>query len=87
MPTSKVDGANMSLRVYVDYNTIRDDDRGRVHINTTVYKELLNQLIDGMALTLYDDESMEVEAIAEFDEARQWWYAIPDWSTRRDLPP
>jgi hypothetical protein len=77
----------MSLRVYVDYNTIRDHELGKVHINTIVHKELLNHLIDGMPLILYDDESMEVEAIAEFDEAFQQWYAIPDWSTRRDLPP
>jgi hypothetical protein len=76
----------MSLRVLVDYNTTLEDSRGRVYINTKVQKELLNHLIEAMPLTLYDYESLEVDAIAEFDEEEQGWYAIPDWSTRRDLP-
>jgi hypothetical protein len=76
----------MSLRVLVDYNTTLEDSRGRVYINTNVQKELLIHLIEAMPLTLYDYESLEVNAIAEFDEREQQWYAIPDWSTRRDLP-
>ena len=77
----------MSLRVQVDYNTVLDDDRGRIFINTNAHKDLLNLLIPGMSLILYDYESLEVNAVAEFDETEQQRYAVPDWPTRRDLPP
>jgi hypothetical protein len=32
------------------------------------------------------DETMEVQALLEFDEADQRWWGTPDWSTSRDLP-
>jgi len=37
-------------------------------------------------LSSFDDESLEVDAVAEFDTKHQCWYGVPDWSTRRDLP-
>ena len=80
----------MALRVYVDYNTIETDDpktRVVIHTDTNINPEILGILRPGLPLVLYDFESLEVDAVAEFDEAMQRWCAVPDWSTRRDLPP
>ena len=77
----------MSLRVGVDYNTAADDASRRIFINTEVDKYLLDVLRPGIPLILYDDESLEVDAIAEFDTEQQRWFGVPDWTTRRDLPP
>lgn len=77
----------MNLRIYVDYNTIMADERERVSINTLIpsAEYSIDQLIQGLVVTLYDEE-LEVDAVLEFDEAHQHWYGVPDWSTRRDLP-
>ena len=76
------------LRIHVDYNTIDNHDpKRRVYINTVVQPELLTQLYTGQLLVLYDSESLEVDAIAEFDQRLQQWWGVPNWSTRRDLPP
>jgi len=40
---------------------------GRIHINTVVDKYLLDILRPGLPLVLFDDESLEVDAVAEFD--------------------
>jgi ethanolamine ammonia-lyase large subunit len=77
----------MMLRVFVDYNTISDDERERVAINTVIFKYLLEHLQPNLPIILYDNESLEVNAVAEFDQEDQAWYGIPDWSTRRELPP
>jgi hypothetical protein len=77
----------MRLRVHVDFNSLWDDEKGYININTLVDKHLLDILTQGMPLTLYDSESMEVDAIADLDKQNGRWYGIPDWSTRRDLPP
>jgi hypothetical protein len=74
------------MRVRVRVNFEREDKKGRIYINTFSHPDRLNGLKPGAELTLYDKE-MEVDAVAEFDETLQWWYGIPDWSTRRDLPP
>jgi hypothetical protein len=76
----------MTLRVFVDYNTISDDPQGRIHINTVVQKYLLELLSPGLPLVLFDEESLEVDAVAEFDAEYDFWYGVPDWSTRRELP-
>jgi hypothetical protein len=77
----------MALRVSVDFNTMMADEKERVSINTLVNPALLEYLSPGLQLVLYESESMEVDAVAEFDEERQRWFGIPNWSTRRDLPP
>jgi hypothetical protein len=76
----------MALRVFVDYNSEGDDPQGRIRINTVVQKYLLEFLRPGMALVLFDEESLEVDAVAEFEPELEFWYGVPDWSTRRDLP-
>jgi hypothetical protein len=80
----------MALRVRVDYNTIEPDDpktRVVIHTDASINPEIFERLRPGLPLVLYDSESMEVDAVAEFDEDMQRWCAIPDWRTRRDLPP
>jgi hypothetical protein len=77
----------MALRVFVDYNTEGDDEKGRIAINTVIDKLLLGHLRPGLPLILFDSESLEVDAVAEYDQEHQAWYGVPDWSTRRDLPP
>jgi len=73
----------MALRVMVDYNTEYDAN----DINTVGFKYLLDILRPGLPLVLFDSESLEVDAVAAFDAEHQCWYGVPDWSTRRDLPP
>jgi len=77
----------MALRVFVDYNTATDDLSSRISINTQLFKHLLDILSPGLPLVLYDEDSLEVDAVAEFNHEYQCWYGLPDWSTRRDLPP
>lgn len=79
----------MTIRIFVDYNTIAAElssNGDRVSINTRVFKYLLDVLRPSLPVVLYDDESLEVDAIAEFDTEHQSWYGVPDWTTRRDLP-
>ncbi|MBA3873540.1 MAG: hypothetical protein H0X30_30785 [Anaerolineae bacterium] len=76
----------MALRVFVDYNTISDDVQGRIHINTVVFKSLLELLQPDLPLVLFDEESLEVDAVAEYELEYDFWYGVPDWSTRRELP-
>ena len=73
------------MRLYVDFNTMAIDPRGRVYINPHAQPVLLQELHPGLVVTLYDEE-MEVEAVVEFDEHDRAWLGQPNWSTRRDLP-
>jgi hypothetical protein len=75
----------MALRVFVDYNTMLADDKERVSINTSIFKYLLDDLHFGMPLVLYDEESLEVDAVADYDPEYKMWFGVPDWSTRREL--
>jgi hypothetical protein len=77
----------MNLGVFVDYNIELHDDKGRIRLPTHVCKYLLDVLENGLPLVLYDDESREVDAIAANDAEYDFCYGVPDWSTRRDLPP
>ncbi len=42
-------------------------------------------LKDGLRIILYM-EDMEVQAVLEFDRARDVWLGRPIWETQRDLP-
>ena len=75
----------MPMRVSVDFNTMMVDPEERVSINTGIHQDLLEHLRPGL-LVLLCDETLEVEAIAEFDEEHRRWLARPNWSTSRDLP-
>lgn len=74
----------MTLRVYVDFNTMGMDEEERVLLNTAVYHSLVDELRPGLPITLWD-ETLEVEAMAEFDEQDGRWWGKPDWSTSRDV--
>ena len=75
----------MSIRIYVDFNTMTMDPRERVSINTDVQQNLTRLLHSGLSVVLYDEE-MEVEGTVEFDTEHQQWLAHPHWATRHDLP-
>ena len=74
----------MTVRLYVDFNTMAIDPRERVYINPHTQPVLMKELHPGLVVTLYDEE-MEVEAVVEFDEHDKVWLGQPHWSTRRDL--
>ena len=75
----------MPIRIPVDYNTMMQDPKERVYINTHIHKDLVAHLRPGLVVVLYD-EVLEVEATVEFDEEHQEWLGSPNWSTSRDLP-
>ncbi len=74
----------MTMRIYVDFNTMTTDPKERVYINTQMQPDLAKDLRSGLVIMLYDEE-MEVEAIVEFDEKDRVWLGQPNWSTRRAL--
>ena len=74
----------MTVRLYVDFNTMTMDPKERVYINPHTQSVLMQELHTGLVVTLYDEE-MEVEAVVEFDERDRVWLGQPHWSTRRDL--
>ena len=74
----------MTMRLYVDFNTMAMDPKERVYINPHTQAVLMQELHAGLVVTL-DDEEMEVEAIVEFDEHDRVWLGQPHWSMRRDL--
>lgn len=75
----------MSVRIYVDFNTMAMDPQERVSINSEVQQNLTTRLSPGLTVVLYEEE-MEVEGMAVFDAEHQQWFAQPHWETRRDLP-
>jgi hypothetical protein len=78
----------MRPRLFVDYNEYDTvDGKDRVPIHEKRQEELVRQLVPNMSIIIYDWDNLEFDAIVEFDESYQFWYAVPDWSTRRDLPP
>jgi len=72
------------MKIYVDFNTMQTEVRERVFINTMIHPGLAEELTPGMPVNIFD-ECPEVKAVLEFDSADGTWYAVPDWSTRRDL--
>jgi hypothetical protein len=58
-----------------------------VEIPPTLNTLLMNHLRSGLPIVVYDYDGLEFDAVAKFDERIQAWIGVPDWSTRRDLPP
>jgi hypothetical protein len=78
----------MPLRIFVDYNDYDTiDGKDRIPIYERGQEELVSQLVHHMPVIIYDWDNLEFDAVVEFNETYQSWYAFPDWSTRRDLPP
>ena len=72
------------MRIYVDFNTMAQDDAERVRVNPRVNGDLAASLRPGLAVVLYD-EGLEVEAVLEHDASSDTWWGRPGWSTGRDL--
>ena len=72
------------MRIYVDFNTMAQDDAERVRINPRGNGALAPSFRPGLAVVLYD-EGLEVEAILEYDAPSGSWWGRPDWSTSLDL--
>jgi hypothetical protein len=68
-------------RIYVDFNTMMQDQQERVRIHQRRVQPCFRI---GMHVIIHD-ETLEVDALLEFDETRRIWWARPDWSTSRDL--
>lgn len=76
---------SLSERVLVDFNTMNQDlwsEERRVRVHPDDVKVHFQS---GMHVVLADD-TLEVEAILEYDHDRGIWWARPDWSTLIDLP-
>lgn len=79
----------MAIVIYVDFNTMMTDPLHRVYISEEGAddpedQEVLKVLKPGLPIVLYD-ETMQVEAIAEFDPEQGVWFGQPKWATKRDL--
>jgi hypothetical protein len=72
------------IHISVDFNTMTMDPHERVLIPTHVETDLLHHLRSGQEVVLYD-ESLEVEAVVEFDPADRRWWAQPNWASKRHL--
>ena len=75
------------MYIEVDFNTMQQDEKERVRINTVVESELLGKIFPGQEVVLYAPNDMQVDGHIEMDkdtDGREWWYGVLDWSTRRD---
>jgi|GEM_PF-726780 len=83
------DWSTKSYLARVDFDSLPPDVLNRIPIPEKQMKFLLH-LIEAKESILLEDDVFEVDAEFVFDEEKRAWYAIPDWSTRRDfdiLPP
>jgi hypothetical protein len=69
------------VRVYVDFNSL--DEVGNININTNVsgQESLQSVLTDGLSVILYD-ETLEVNAVAKWNQDVGMWVGVPDWSSK-----
>lgn len=74
-------------RIYVDFNTMMSEPVDRVKLAKvgSPNARRLPALHEGERVLLYDEE-MEVEGTILFDTTSDYWMAIPDDATWRDLP-
>jgi hypothetical protein len=74
------------LKVRVDFNAMTKDGE-KVIIGPDLKGVTLSP---GERIIIYEPYDFEVEAIVECEIEekynQKWWYAVPDWSTLRDLP-
>jgi len=74
------------MYIEVDFNSMTKDGK-RVLVNTTFRPELLKHIFPNQEVVLYTVNDIEVDGHIEMDkdtDGREWWYGVPDWSTRRD---
>ena len=75
------------MRLYADGNEMTDDDRFFLDIPGSLadIERYGASLHPGVRVVLNVQEEFEVEAVLEFDAAREIWLGNPDWGTRREL--
>ncbi len=74
-------------RIFVDFARGEDLDQ-RVEIGFADAWQLQGyELREGEHAILYETGSLEVEGILhqETRQSKAYWYAVPDWATRKDL--
>ncbi len=74
-------------RIYFDGNEGDNDGRYDLGIPGSLsdIQPIAEKLHDGLQVTLYDNEELEVEAVLEFDAKYSIWMARPLWETLRHL--
>jgi hypothetical protein len=74
-------------RVYFNENS--GDQQGRFDLgipgSSRDLEHLADKLGNGLHVTLYDGQEIEVEGVLEFDEASNRWLALPLWDTMRRI--
>lgn len=75
------------FRIYFDEN--EGDEQGRYDLSIpgslADIEPVADKLRDGMRVMLYEDGSLEVEAVLEFEPGYDIWMARPLWDTLRRL--
>lgn len=73
--------------IVVDFNTMQTDPRQRVVIGEvgTPNGDRLAGCQSGETILL-DGGDLQVIGTLEYDSEQHVWYAVPDWSTSRDIP-
>jgi hypothetical protein len=76
------------LRIHVDFNEMTPDgEKILIATDDKRHERLVEQLSPGMRVIVIQNAEFEVEAVAEIIKVhghRQFWYGMPDWSTRLD---
>jgi hypothetical protein len=75
----------LMFRIYFDEN--ERDNQGRFDLgipgSLRDLEPLTGELVDGLHIILYEDGSLELEAILEFEPKYNVWMAHPLWDTLR----
>lgn len=77
----------MLYRIYFDENEGDEQDRFDLGIPGSLadLEPLTGTLTNGMRVLCYDNQSIEVEAILEWDAKYHQWWGRPLWETIRRL--
>jgi len=75
----------MTLRIYVDFNSMLADLEERVDLPTHRQPHLRDILQPGQKIVMFTPYDIEVEGVVEHDADGDHWYGRADWSTVRDL--
>jgi hypothetical protein len=74
------------LRIYADFNDMTPD--GEMVLINEMTEPNVAAFFVGLRVMLYMTDDFEVEGNLVkllLEDGREFWYAEPDWTTRRDL--